>query len=90
MEQRGFKIYKSLGLRNKDSDGKRLAIDDPRLDPIWAKCAEMGVPVLSMQPTLQSFWDDMNSDNDVVKELKQPIQPTLKSICYRPRHHLTD
>ncbi|MGY8914452.1 MAG: amidohydrolase family protein [Flavobacteriales bacterium] len=31
---RGLKIFKSLGLRNKDSAGKRLAIDDARLDPI--------------------------------------------------------
>ena len=39
---RGLKVYKSLGLRNKDADGKRLAIDDSRLDPIWDKCGELG------------------------------------------------
>jgi predicted TIM-barrel fold metal-dependent hydrolase len=67
---KGLKIYKSLGLRNKDSDGKRLAIDDPRLDPIWAKCAEMGVPVLIHAADPKSFWDDMNSDNERWLELK--------------------
>ncbi|NNF83095.1 MAG: amidohydrolase, partial [Flavobacteriaceae bacterium] len=41
----GLKVYKSLGLRNKDFEGKRLAIDDPRLDPIWATCGELGIPV---------------------------------------------
>ena len=30
----GLKVYKSLGLTEKDRDGNRIAIDDPRLDPI--------------------------------------------------------
>ncbi|WP_339627252.1 amidohydrolase family protein [uncultured Maribacter sp.] len=67
---KGLKIFKSLGLRNKDADGKRLAIDDPRLDPIWAKCAEMGVPVLIHAADPKSFWDKMDSDNERWLELK--------------------
>ena len=67
---KGLKIFKSLGLRNKDADGKRLAIDDPRLDPIWAKCAEMGVPVLIHAADPKSFWDEMDSDNERWLELK--------------------
>lgn len=67
---KGLKIFKSLGLRNKDADGNRLAIDDARLDPIWAKCAEMGVPVLIHAADPKSFWDDMNSDNERWLELK--------------------
>jgi predicted TIM-barrel fold metal-dependent hydrolase len=67
---KGLKIYKSLGLRNKDVDGNRLAIDDPRLDPIWAKCAEMGVPVLIHAADPKSFWDEMDSDNERWLELK--------------------
>ncbi|SEL92174.1 Predicted metal-dependent hydrolase, TIM-barrel fold [Maribacter orientalis] len=67
---KGLKIFKSLGLRNKDADGKRLAIDDPRLDLIWAKCAEMGVPVLIHAADPKSFWDEMDSDNERWLELK--------------------
>ncbi|WP_339652237.1 amidohydrolase family protein [uncultured Maribacter sp.] len=67
---KGLKIFKSLGLRNKDSDGKRLAIDDPRLDPIWAKCAEMGVPVLIHAADPKSFWDEMDAENERWLELK--------------------
>lgn len=67
---RGLKVFKSLGLRNTDASGKRLAIDDPRLDPIWAKCAEMGVPVLIHAADPKSFWDDMDSDNERWLELK--------------------
>ena len=67
---KGLKIFKSLGLRNKDSDGKHLAIDDPRLDPIWAKCAEMGVPVLIHAADPKSFWDEMDAENERWLELK--------------------
>ena len=67
---KGLKIYKSLGLRYKDTYGKRLAIDDPRLDPIWAKCAEMGIPVLIHAADPKSFWDPMDSTNERWLELK--------------------
>ncbi|MGJ8736385.1 amidohydrolase family protein [Zobellia laminariae] len=67
---RGLKVFKSLGLRNVDSDGKRLAVDDVRLDPIWAKCGELGVPVLIHSADPKSFWDDMNADNERWLELK--------------------
>ncbi|HEY5692032.1 MAG TPA: amidohydrolase family protein, partial [Cyclobacteriaceae bacterium] len=43
---RGLKVYKNLGLTEKDNEGNRIATDDPRLDPIWAKCGELGIPVL--------------------------------------------
>lgn len=67
---KGLKIYKSLGLRYQDADGKRVAIDDPRLDPIWAKCGELGVPVLIHAADPKSFWDPMDGDNERWLELK--------------------
>lgn len=67
---RGLKIYKSLGMRYKDSDGKRVAIDDARLDPIWAKCGELGVPVLIHAADPKSFWDEYDADNERWLELK--------------------
>lgn len=67
---KGLKVYKSLGLRNSDVNGKRIAVDDPRLDPIWAKCAELGIPVLIHSADPKSFWDPMNSDNERWLELK--------------------
>lgn len=66
----GLKIYKSLGLRNKDSDGKRLAIDDPRLAPVWDKCGELGIPVIIHAADPKSFWDPMDGDNERWLELK--------------------
>ncbi len=67
---RGLKIYKSLGLRNKDISGNRIKIDDPRLDPIWALCREMGVPVLIHTADPKPFWDSYNEDNERWLELK--------------------
>lgn len=66
----GLKVYKSLGLRNKDSDGKRVAIDDPRLAPVWEKCGELGIPVIIHAADPKSFWDPMDSNNERWLELK--------------------
>ena len=79
---KGLKVFKSLGLRNKDSDGNRIAIDDPRLDPIWAKCGEMGVPVLIHAADPKSFWDDMDSVNERWLELK--THPRRKRTAIDP------
>jgi len=67
---KGLKVFKSLGLRNTDSDGNRLAVDDRRLDAIWAKCGELGVPVLIHSADPKSFWDDMDGNNERWLELK--------------------
>nr|WP_298789709.1 amidohydrolase family protein [uncultured Allomuricauda sp.] len=67
---KGLKVYKSLGLRNKDVNGKRIAIDDPRLDPVWRKCGELGIPVLIHAADPKSFWDSMDKDNERWLELK--------------------
>lgn len=67
---KGLKVYKSLGLRDTDTSGKRLAVDDDRLSAIWEKCAEMGVPVLIHSADPKPFWDEVNSDNERWLELK--------------------
>ncbi|MCK5701512.1 MAG: amidohydrolase family protein, partial [Cyclobacteriaceae bacterium] len=53
-----------------DTDGKRLAIDDPRLGPVWEKCGELGIPVIIHAADPKSFWDPMDSDNERWLELK--------------------
>ena len=67
---RGLKIYKGLGLRDVDVNGKRVAVDDARLDPIWDKCGELGIPVLIHSADPKPFWDDFNADNERWLELK--------------------
>lgn len=78
----GLKVYKSLGLRNNDSDGKRLAIDDLRLDPIWDKCGELGIPVLIHSADPKLFWSDFDGDNERWLELK--THPRRKRSATNP------
>lgn len=67
---KGLKIYKDLGMEFKDEQGKVLAIDDPRLDPIWEKCGELHIPVLIHSADPPSFWDPMDKYNERWLELK--------------------
>ncbi len=67
---KGLKIFKSLGLRDVDASGKRLAIDDPRLDPVWEKCGQLGIPVLIHAADPKPFWDPMDGENERWLELK--------------------
>lgn len=67
---KGLKVYKSLGLRDLDTDGNRLPVDDERLAPVWEKCAELGIPVLIHSADPKSFWDSMDSSNERWLELK--------------------
>lgn len=78
----GLKIYKSLGLSNRDVNGNRVAVDDPRLDPIWAKCGELGIPVLIHSADPASFWEPMDSDNERWLELK--LRPGRKRGADNP------
>lgn len=66
----GLKIFKSLGLRYSDAEGNRIAVDDPRLDPVWEMCATLGIPVLIHSADPKSFWDPMDSRNERWLELK--------------------
>jgi predicted TIM-barrel fold metal-dependent hydrolase len=66
----GLKIYKSLGMSSRDSKGNRIRVDDPRIDPIWAKCGELNIPVLIHTADPKSFWDPMDEKNERWLELK--------------------
>jgi uncharacterized protein len=68
---KGLKIYKGLGLTDKDNEGNRIAIDDERLDPIWAKCGELGIPILIHSGEPNSFWKPKDKNNERWLELKQ-------------------
>lgn len=40
----------------EDVRDRRLSIDDPRLEPIWAKAGELGIPVLIHTADLAPFY----------------------------------
>ncbi len=78
----GLKIYKSLGLRHTDKNGNRIAVDDARLDPIWAKCGELGIPVLIHSADPRPFWDEHDENNERWLELK--VRPNRKRDSTNP------
>jgi uncharacterized protein len=67
----GLKVFKNLGMFVKDAEGRRVPTDDPRLDPIWAKCAELGIPVLIHVGEPVAFWQPWDRFNERWLELKQ-------------------
>lgn len=91
---KGLKVYKGLGLTDKDNEGNRIAVDDPRLDPIWAKCGELGLPVLIHSGEPNSFWNPKDKHNERWLELKQepdryrdPARyPTFEEIMAEQHH----
>jgi uncharacterized protein len=65
----GLKIYKSLGFSVKDKDGKRVPVDDARLDAIWEKAGKLKIPVLIHTADPKSFWGDVDEHNERWLEL---------------------
>jgi uncharacterized protein len=68
---KGLKIFKSFGMTVKDKDGKRVPVDDPRLDAVFEKCAELGIPVLIHTAEPASFFEPIDKFNERWLELKQ-------------------
>lgn len=66
---RGLKIYKSLGLSVRDTKGNRISVDDPRLDAIWEKCGQLGIPVLIHTADPKQFWEEADEHNERWLEL---------------------
>lgn len=68
---RGLKIYKSLGMGSVDAAGERIAVNDPRLDPVWATCGELGIPVLIHSADPAQFWQPRDASNERLFELME-------------------
>ena len=66
---RGLKIYKGLGMDTVDVAGKRIAVDDPRLGPIWDACGRLGVPVLIHTADPAPFWQAKDKNNERLYEM---------------------
>jgi len=68
---RGVKVLKDLGLGVKDKSGKFIAVDDPRLDPIWEECGRLGIPVAIHTTDPEAFFTPVDSHNERYEELNQ-------------------
>ncbi len=65
----GLKVFKDLGMFDRKSDGSRLRVDDPELDPIWETCARHNVPVLIHIAEPPAFFEPLDYTNERWLEL---------------------
>jgi uncharacterized protein len=66
---RGLKVLKDLGLQVRDKSGKLIAIDDPRLDPVWEECGRLGIPVAIHSTDPEAFFTPVDNHNERYEEL---------------------
>ncbi len=62
-------INKGFGLNVRKTDGTRLKIDDPELDPIWQTAARLNIPVFIHSADPQEFFQPIDFDNERWLEL---------------------
>jgi predicted TIM-barrel fold metal-dependent hydrolase len=66
----GLKFFKDFGLRWKNADGSLIRIDDPRWDPIWEVCGELGIPILMHTADPSAFFRPLDESNERIGELR--------------------
>ena len=71
---RGIKIWKNLGLRTRDEHKQLVPIDDPRVDALWAKAGELGLPILIHVADLPANFDPLDRHNERYEFLKGQME----------------
>ncbi len=68
---RGLKVLKTLGLFLRDGgpEGALVKVDDPRFDPMWATCGELGLPVAIHVADPAAFFTPIDRFNERYEEL---------------------
>jgi predicted TIM-barrel fold metal-dependent hydrolase len=91
---RGLKVLKDLGLGVRDKSGKLVAVDDPRLDPIWEECGRLGIPVAIHTSDPVAFFRLTDNHNERYEELMQnpswsfygPAYPSKETLIAQRNH----
>ncbi|MGY8769459.1 MAG: amidohydrolase family protein [Pirellulales bacterium] len=65
----GLKLFKQFGLGYKNPDGSLIKIDDPRWNPIWQACGELGMPVIIHTADPAAFFQPIDRNNERWEEL---------------------
>ncbi|MFO0844340.1 MAG: amidohydrolase family protein [Gemmataceae bacterium] len=68
---KGLKFHKTFGLSYRFKDGTLLAIDDPRLDPVWEMCANHKRPVVIHIADPAAFFTPLDRFNERWHELNK-------------------
>ena len=80
----GLKVWKLLGLRASDPDGRLVEVDDPRLDPLWATAAELRLPVVIHIADPIAFFEPLDATNERWEEIR--ANPDWHFWPTRPTH----
>ncbi len=67
----GLKLFKRFGLMYRNPDGTLIRIDDPRWDPIWQACGELGLPIIMHVADPAAFFLATDETNERWEELKR-------------------
>lgn len=84
----GLKIWKPFGLHVHDQHQQLVAVDDPRLDPLWATAGELNLPVMIHVADPVAFFWPLDPTNERWEELQahpdwhfpSPPFPSFKTI----------
>lgn len=90
MGARGLKENKSFGMGQVDATDKLVAVDDPRLDPVWTLAGRLGMPVLIHTGEPPAFWLPVNNQNERYAELLQHPEWSLYGKSVPSRKDLMD
>lgn len=66
----GLKEFKRLGLYLRDKNKELIRVDDPKLDPVWTQCGELGMPVSIHVGDPKAFWEPFDETNERWAELR--------------------
>lgn len=86
----GVKFFKSFGLRVKNADGTLTKIDDPRFDPIWKTCGELGFPVIMHTADPTAFFKPIDGKNERWEELSRHPEWSFYGDQFPSRQELLD
>lgn len=86
----GLKIWKPLGLHVRDHEGRLVAVDDPRLDPLWETAAELGWPVIIHVADPVAFFQPLDETNERWEELHEHPDWHFPSPPFPPFHRLME
>ncbi|MCA9189284.1 MAG: amidohydrolase family protein [Pirellulaceae bacterium] len=84
----GLKIFKQFGLGYRNPDDSLIAIDDPRWDPIWHACGELGLPVLIHTADPAAFFLPIDANNERWEELRRHPDWSFYGEKFPPRDQL--
>ena len=86
----GLKVWKDFGLHVQDHTGALVAIDDERLDPLWATAGELGLPVTAHIADPVAFFWPLDEKNERFEELSAHPDWQFPSPPFPPCRNLVD